>query len=124
MRCYQKKQVKAYRIELEFHSGLLRRNGIVTIDDLELLPDLVVPKHLRFVDFDWKKFAQYLRNTDRPPSLLARARRHRNSVHQLMKYLRNVGVTNPHRFLRTHPIDKQVRRALDRWEDEFFRRQL
>jgi hypothetical protein len=120
VRCYHKKEVKAYRTELELHSGLLRRSGVQTIDDLSLLPNLLAPKHLWFVDFDWDKFQRFLRNTERPSSLLVKARRHRNSIHQLMGYLRRAGVPNPHRFLLSHLLNKEIRQALDGWKDQFF----
>ena len=124
VRCYYKKQVSGYRVEVELHSGLLRRQQIGSVDALIFLPDIVMSKHLRFVDFDWDKFDRYLirhgaRGADK---LEAGARRYRKSIHRLLAYLRRQGIPNPHRFLATHSINKRVRRALDAWEREFFRR--
>ena len=94
VRCYHKKQIDAYRVEVEFHSGLLRQHQIGSIDDLISLPDIVMPKHLRFVDFDWKTFERYLSRNPKAGggTLLDMARKRRKSIHTLLAYLRRNGI--------------------------------
>lgn len=60
VRCYKKREVGAYRVEPELHSGLLRRYGIIELDDVVRLPDVLCPKQLQFVDFNWNQLARHL----------------------------------------------------------------
>jgi hypothetical protein len=121
VRCYEKPQVGAYRVELELHSGLLRRNSISALDDLVRLPELLCPKHLEFVDFDWSQLARHLtfKIGDRSDVVIAGARHRRMSILRLQRYLRREGVFNTHRFLMPRAINKDVRRALNRWTRKF-----
>jgi hypothetical protein len=125
VRCYRKKAVAAYRVELELHSGLLRRHSISTLDDFIYLPDIVLSKHLRFVNFGWAAFERYLYKRlgrEEASLLMDRARTRAISIRRLQRYLRRHGVPNPHRFLVSHWINVVVRRAFDSWVREFFRR--
>ena len=123
VRCYKKREVGAYRVELELHSGLLRRHGIVELDDLVRLPALLCPKHVQLVDFDWNQLRRYLLTKigDRSDGVVAAARRRRASLLRLQRYLRRKGVFNTHRFLVPRPINKDVRRALNEWIRRFNR---
>jgi hypothetical protein len=121
VRCYEKTEVGAYRVELEAHSGLLRRNGIVSLDDLIRLPELICPKHFSLVALDWDQLRRYLASKmgDRSDRVNAGARRRRTSVLRLQRYLRRKGVLNTHRFLVPRTINKDVKRALNKWAKEF-----
>jgi hypothetical protein len=123
VRCYKKPKVKAYRAELELHSGLLRLLGIVELDDLVRLPEHICPKHFNLVDFDWDQLRRYLARKlgGKGDSVLARARRRSRSILRLQRYLRRKGVLNTHRFLVHLTINNDIRRALDKWARKFDR---
>lgn len=121
VRGYEKPEVGGYRVEMESHSGLLRRHGIVELDDLARLPEVLCPKHLQFVDLDWDHLRRHVANKmgDRSDRVIAGARQRRDSLLRLQRYLRRKGVFNTHRFLVPRAINKDVTRALERWAREF-----
>jgi hypothetical protein len=121
VRCYEKIEVGAYRVELELHSGLLRRHNISALNDLARLPELVYPKHFDIVDFDWDHLRQYLVNKigGRSDAVIAGARQRRTSILRLQRYLRRKGVFNTHRYLVPRAINGGIIRALKRWARTF-----
>jgi hypothetical protein len=121
VRCYEKPEVGAYRVELQLNSGLLRRHSIAELDDLVRLPELVCPKHFELVDFDWDHLRRHVANKmgARSDRVIAGARRRRDSLLCLQRYLRRKGVFNTHRFLVPRAINHDVTRALKRWARKF-----
>jgi ribosomal protein S15P/S13E len=119
VRCYQKSTLGVDRVELELHSGLLR--NILTLDDFLYLPDTVYPKHLQFVEFDWKRLEQHLsrRPADESSRIIAGAKRRAASIRRVRRYLQKHGVANVHRFLAPLAMNHEIRRALDRWARHF-----
>jgi hypothetical protein len=119
VRCYWKKELGVFRVEPELHSSLLR--SISTLDDFLCLPDIVYPKHLQFVEFDWKRLEQQLsrRPGDESSRIIAGAKRRAGSLQRVRRYLDKHGVANVHRFFVPLPINDQVSRALDRWARNF-----
>lgn len=63
---YRKPKLGVFRVEVELHSGILRRNNISTLDDFVDVPQLVYPKHFQFVAFDWERLERYLRRKPDP----------------------------------------------------------
>jgi hypothetical protein len=121
VRCYKKPEVGAYRVELELHSGLLRRHNISALNDLVRLPELVYPNHFDIVDFDWDRLRRYQVNKigDRSDAVIGGARQRRTSILRLQRYLRRKGVFNTHRYLVPRAINRDVIRALKRWARKF-----
>jgi hypothetical protein len=60
VRCYVKPPVSSYRVELELHSGFLRKHRIASFLDLEKLVTSICPNHLLFVQIRWERLRQYL----------------------------------------------------------------
>jgi hypothetical protein len=120
VRCYPKPGL-GYRVELECHSNLLRRNRIRTLDDFVCLPEMIQPKHLQFVDIDWNKLKRHLSKHlgGRADAVLAKARSRATSARRVARYLRKEGISNPHRLLVSLAINKEVSRAFNRWERHF-----
>jgi hypothetical protein len=119
VRCYEKKNLGVFRVEMELHSGLLRE--IRTPDDFWYLPDVVYPSHFQFVTVDWRRLEEYLSNKfgDRGRRLFAGARYRSASLRRVRRYLHRNGVVNIHRFLAPLEINDQVGKALDRWARDF-----
>lgn len=119
VRCYWKKELGVDRVEVELHSGLLR--NILTLDDFLYLPDIVYPKHLQFVEFDWSRLKHYLskRPAHQSSRIIAGSKRREASLQRVRRYLNKHGVANVHRFLVTLAINEQIRRALNRWARTF-----
>jgi hypothetical protein len=123
VRCYHKDELGVFRVEVELHSSLLRRNNISTLDDFICLPEIIFPKHLKFVDLDWGRLKRYLaRNIgDEGNQVNAGAGRRAGSLQRLRRYLNRKGVVNVHRFLVPLAINDDVARALKRWIHQFER---
>jgi hypothetical protein len=119
VRCYQKPTLGVFRVELELHSSLLR--DISTLDEFLYLPGAVYPKHLQFVEFDWRRLEQHLsrRPTAESSRIIAGAKRRSASLQRVRRYLHKHGVANVHRFFVPLPVNDKVGRALDRWARHF-----
>ena len=119
VRCYWKKELGVFRVEPELHSSLLR--NISALDDFSYLPDIVYPKHLQFVEFDWRRLEQQLsrRPAGESRRIIAGARPRSSSFQRVRRYLHKHGIANIHRFFVPLPINDQVSRALDRWARHF-----
>jgi hypothetical protein len=117
VRCYRKKDLQCFRIELEMHSPQLRRYGLTRFEDLQRLPPLLCPKHIRFVKLDWEATVRHLARRGVSASRIAELARIRShSVHAALAFLRNVlGVSNPHIFLKPLRINKWLLKALEGW---------
>lgn len=124
VRCYPKRTLGVFRVELELHSGLLR--NISTLDDFLYLPDTVYPKHLQFVEFDWKRLEQHLskRPADESSRIIAGAKRRAALLQRVRRYLNRHGVVNIHRFLVPLAMNEKINRALDRWARRFKKESL
>src|SRR4029077_342983 len=92
IRCYWKDEVDAFRVELELHSGW---PGLPETDCL-LHETSLLEKDFRFVYVRWRALDSYLasRGTRRGKQIAAEARLHYGSIHDLLRYLRSVGVKN------------------------------
>jgi hypothetical protein len=120
VRAYEKPEVGAYRIELEFHPRLLRREQILTLDDLDDLADLICPQHFQFVEVDWQRLQRQLKKLGSLGKyVLAGAQKRANSLSRVRRFLRRKGIVNFHRFLVPLPINSEVNRALGKWARTF-----
>lgn len=119
VRCYPKEALDNYRMELELHSQLLRREQISTLDDFDGLPDSIYPRHFQFVDVDWVRLKQCLSRKRDGHDLIAGAQVRAASLSRLRRYLRKHGVANFHRFLTPLALNERVDRALTRWMRDF-----
>jgi hypothetical protein len=106
VRCYRKGQINRFRVELELHSSLLRKFGILRLEDLEKLPAQLYPNHIRFARLDWQALEKRFPGLGISPTL---------SIHKTMELLRQCAVNNPHRFLVPLRINKLILRALKQW---------
>ena len=122
VRCYRKKQIQAYRVEVEVHSQLLKKHHIEKRDDVPDVALIVHPKHFRFVRIRWKVLRRYMkaRFGDGAEKVMEATREHAEvSLTKALKYLRGMGVTNTHRFLTPMHINKAVAEALMKWLMDF-----
>jgi hypothetical protein len=120
VRCYHKDALGVFRVEVELHASLLRQNDVSTLDNFIYLPDVICPKHLLFVDVDWKRLRQHLSNNlDEGKQASVEARKCAASLRQVRRYLKKRGIVNFHRFLVPMPVNEEVGRALERWARHF-----
>jgi hypothetical protein len=121
VRCYLKDEIGVFRVEVELHGSLLRRQHIWTLEDFVRLPDVIHPKHLRFVDFDRARLKRYLarKRGAQGRHVVAGAAWQAASLRTLKRYFTRAGVVNVHRFLVPLSVDEEVRRALKRWARHF-----
>jgi hypothetical protein len=121
VRCYGKHELGIFRVEIELHSGLLRSHSITQADDLVQLADLVYPKHVQFVDFDWERLKLYLTRKmgKRGKGIFVEAKERATSIRNAARYLRKAGVSNLHRFYRPLPINRSLTCSLDTWVRTF-----
>jgi len=121
VRCYWKIELGDYRVELELHTRLLRREHILTLDDLEDLPEVIYPRHVQFVQVDWTRLEQHIsqRLGSRAKWAINEARRRASSICRLRRYLRKQGVVNFRRFVAPLPINDEIDHALGNWARHF-----
>jgi len=119
VRCYDKPELKSFRIELELHSAWLRRFHITRLDNLPELPRAIFPGHIRFVRMDWAALEMHLSRRGLDAEGIIRAARDKgDSIHAVLGFLRNrVGVQNVHRFLVTAP--PTLFTLLKKWSQSF-----
>jgi hypothetical protein len=114
VRCYWKSEVDAFRVELEFHSGW---PGLPETD-CHLHETGLVANDFRFVYVRWRALDAHLASGGaRGKGIAAEARVHYGSIHQLLRYLRSVGIHNAHRFVRTSKKDSEIRQAFEVWRN-------
>lgn len=122
IRCYFKPELNRFRVEVEIHGPMLKKHGVREIFDLGTVAGMLIPAHLKFVVFRWERLEAYLarkfgRDGDR---ICEETRRKADcSLRAATRYLKKSGVANPHRFLASLKINRDVREALRRWAEQF-----
>jgi hypothetical protein len=123
VRTYDKEVVNSYRIELECHSGLLRKHRISTVFELGRLAGMLVPAHIQFVGFRWSKLERYLIRRfgqKKGTSILGDARdRADSSLQAATRFLSECGVPNPHRFQSPLQLNLRLQKAIECWVKKF-----
>jgi hypothetical protein len=117
VRCYVKGNLQCFRIELEIHSSLLRRHGLVRFEDLRKLPHLLCPTHIWFARLDWQAVVRHLDRRGVSANKMAELEFARSCpIHTALKVLRGtLGVKNAHRFLKPLAINRRLLLALHAW---------
>jgi hypothetical protein len=128
VRSYWKKEVNAFRIEIELHSRLLSKGKHKKEQNYNLLevPGRILPSgvrnHVRFVHFRWKALKRHLTSRFGPQGMeiYERARAKASvSLRSATRFLRRQRVNNVHRFLAPMLINKAIDEALTNWEIDF-----
>jgi hypothetical protein len=121
VRCYWKRSIGRYRVEIECHSGLLHKFGIWKSRDLAEIERMLYPGHIQFIDFDWQRLESYLDRKlgSQSYKVLRGARKRDTSVQRVARYLRRRGVHNVHRLYRPVAINNIIERALRKWSRDF-----
>lgn len=122
VRCYQKKEVDRFRVELEIHPALLRKYAVSKVNDFGRLCPKLLRSHVRFVGISWRRLSRVLekRFGSRHPVMLEEAKdRALVSLRRVLRFLKRNGVTNPHRFLHNMRINDDMRAALRAWAEHF-----
>ena len=126
VRCYWKRNLRCYRVELELHSALLRKIGLIDVHEWGRLYRLV-PSHLSFEAISWRKLGRHLRRKfgQHDDALLQETRRRaENSLASAMRFLRRKGILNPHRFLYALRVNEEVKVAMRGLLSDFSRIQV
>jgi hypothetical protein len=122
-RCYAKKSIGCYRIEVEFHREWLAMHRIEAPGDFVRLPELTARTHIAFYKIDALKLSAALVRLDVPVAPTMRkiiAREHDLSM--TLRYLRTeVGLPNALRVLTPLATNGRVERALRIWATEWVR---
>jgi hypothetical protein len=122
VRGYWKAEIDAFRVELEMHSALLRKHRIDEKTDISDVAFVIQPKHLLFGRFRWNALSHYVRRRFgmEGEAILEITRQKANiSIHSTMKYLRRMGVNNPHRFVVPMKINDRIKSELTKWALNF-----
>jgi hypothetical protein len=120
-RCYWKRPIKRYRVEIEYHRPWLAKNGIKTTDDFSRLPDLTARHHIAFYRINPLKLSSCLARLDVPvaPALREVIARE-DDLHVALHYLRHdLGVVNALRVLAPLKTNIRVERALREWAQDW-----
>jgi len=122
VRCYWKEKIKAFRVEVELHSQLLKKHQVKDVDYLSYVAQIVHPRHFRFVNIRWKALHRYLRrrgDVDADTIIQGAHERAEVSLNNALKYLRRNGVINTHRFLQQLRLNDSIDTALTTWSLDF-----
>ena len=121
VRCYQKRELDSFRVELEVHSAWLRQYGIVTLQNVWKLPQSLFPSHVRFVNVNWIALGKHLsRRGLNSRYIIQQAKDRSDSIHAVMEFLRSsIGIHNPHRFLLTVAPSQKIFQSLRHWARTF-----
>lgn len=116
-RAYEKPEISSYRIEIELHSGWLRKQGLRNLVDLSELPVLLSPGRIQLVEIDWDLLTTHLsRKGLDAENIVGEAQSRAYSIDRALEFLRNeVGLQNVRRFLRPVRINRTIRDALRTW---------
>lgn len=121
LRCYLKEEVGGYRIELQMNREFLEAHGIRTTTDFLRLPSIVIHQ-ISFSHMDWTHLSRYVQRKFRHTEVILRkARERKANLSELLKFLRQLGVSNPDRFLIPMAINGQISQALKRWAEQWNR---
>ncbi len=121
VRAYPKPTLDAFRVELEAHRGILRRAQIDDLINVPKIARVLIPSHFRFVGIEWAAIRWHLLDKfgRRGPELLARTKAQSYSIHRALRYLRECGVNNVHRFLATRQETGWAKDSVARWAVAF-----
>jgi len=119
-RFYPKAEIAGDRLEVQFNRSAIEKYGLDDLEAWDHLPEVVM-KHGKFYDVDWTRLTIFVKRHFRryPDAVLGKARGMRGNLDRLVRYLRQVGVHNPTRFLVPMAINEEVRRALYVWREEW-----
>lgn len=115
VRCYPKKEVGGFRVEAQFNRAFLKKHRIKTPRDFLRLPGFLA-KDVGFFEVNWPDLRRYAhRHLRHPGEMIRMARERRKNLVEMLKFLRSV-IPNANRFLVPLPINKNIRKALDRFQ--------
>ena len=122
VRCYFKREINRYRVELELHSAILRKHRINNVADLARVGGVLHPDHFAFKIMKWKKLESHLRRRYgdvRAAELIDQARECAEvSLRKATRFLSG-RVYNVHRFWGSEATNRDVQEALKRWVEDF-----
>jgi hypothetical protein len=119
LRCYWKPSVLAFRTEAQFNRGSLIKHGVHTALDIARLPPVLL-KQLGFHRIDWDRLSANVRRHPRYADVILRkAREQETCLNQLLRFLRNVGISNPVRFLVPLAINLEIEQAVQKWSQQW-----
>jgi hypothetical protein len=99
----------------------LEAHGIRTTTDFLRLPKIVIHE-ISFSRMDWTLLSRYVHRKFRHAEVILRtAREQKANLHELLKFLRQVGVSNPDRFLLPMAINGRISEALKQWAEQWNR---
>ena len=122
VRCYWKSAINRYRVEPELHSAFLRKYRVSDVADIGALYGPLLRAHCHFMRISWNKLGQHLnRKFGRDGQKLLDGARDRGdkSLRSALRFLKNQGVTNTHRFLRPLRMNDDIASAFRTWLDSF-----
>jgi hypothetical protein len=122
VRCYRKHPVNAFRVEEQCNRGHLQKHGVETAAEIIQLPQLLV-KQLGFFQMNWNRLSAHVRRRPRYAEVILRkAHDQEECLHNLLRFLRTIGISNPRRFLVPLAVNSDIQRAVLRWNRQWMGR--
>ena len=120
LRCYEKPQV-GFRAEVQFNRGAIEKYGLDNLNEWTELPE-IARRHIQFFRMDWPRLGKHLeRNFRTAETVLRRARALEGNLDELLRFLRQVSVSNPSGFLISMPVNETISLALNRLRRQWVR---
>jgi hypothetical protein len=113
---YPKPPVKGFRVEVQFNRAAIQKYKLDDLDAWTNLPE-VMAKRVAFFRIDWNRLTAYVRRhfPRDPEAILEKARELRGNLDKLLRSIRQIGVSNPPRFLKPMLVNEDIARALETW---------
>lgn len=121
VRCYFKREINRYRVELELHSAILRKQRIDNIVDLARVSKVVYPAHIAFKIMKWKKLESHLQRRYgkvKTAELIDQARECAETSPRKVTRFLSKSVYNVHRFWGSEATNGYIREALRLWASD------
>jgi hypothetical protein len=114
VRCYSKREIDGFRVEVQFNRGAIKKYGLDDLNEWMKLPE-IVRRYIQFFRMDWPRLGKYLdRNFRTAESVFRRARALEGNLDELLRFLQQVSVNNPRRFLVAMPVNEGISLALEK----------
>jgi hypothetical protein len=120
-RCYPKMSIRRFRVELQFNRGAIEKYGL---DDLKAWTSLphIMSRHIGFYRVKWIQLtAHIVRHFRYANDILREAHYREKNLFELMRFLRQIKVSNPTRFLVPMPENGEIAKALKQWRRRWMR---
>jgi hypothetical protein len=115
VRCYKKISTSRFRMEVQFNGEAIKKYSLFDANAWTSLPEIMA-RHIGFYRVRWIPLTAYIvRHFRYPNDILRKAHNDEKNLCELLRFLRQISVNNPRRFLEPMPENNDIDKALKGW---------